>query len=242
MLKQKQRLLVAGGDLRQIAAARRLAAYHEVEVIGFDVAHDLPTLPTGAAQGTLDHLILPMPVTRDGVFLHMPMYSGSAVSLQSLLPLVRPGGMVMGGRWTQAEGQIVTQAGLRVADYSTREEFAVRNAVPTAEGALQLAMEELPVTIRGLHSVILGAGRISRVLQPMLRALGADVTVVARRCSDIAWSKCAQRKPPLQWGMKKARTEVQAFERREMGLEPTVFGTTIRRFNQLSYTRHMRKR
>ncbi|MGN0647893.1 MAG: dipicolinate synthase subunit DpsA [Oscillospiraceae bacterium] len=198
MLKQKQRLLVAGGDLRQIAAARRLAEYHEVEVIGFDVAHDLPTLPTGAAQGTLDHLILPMPVTRDGVFLHMPMYSGSAVNLQSLLPLVKPGGMVMGGRWTEAEWQIVTQAGLRVADYSTREEFAVRNAVPTAEGALQLAMEELPVTIRGLHSVILGAGRISRVLQPMLRALGADVTVVARRCSDIAWSKCAQRKPHLQ--------------------------------------------
>lgn len=203
MVKQKQRLLVAGGDLRQIAAARRLAKHHEVEVIGFDVANDLPTLPMGAAQGTLDHLILPMPVTRDGVFLHMPMYSGSAISLQSLLPLVKHGGMVMGGRWTESERQIVAQAGLRAVDYSTREEFAVRNAVPTAEGALQLAMEELPVTIRGLHCVILGAGRISRVLQPMLRALGADITVVARRCSDIAWSKCAQRKPYLRQGKKK---------------------------------------
>lgn len=191
MVKQKQRLLVAGGDLRQITAARRLAKHYAVEIIGFDVANDLPTLPTGAAQGTLDHLILPMPVTRDGVFLHMPMYSGSAIRLQSLLPLVKHGGMVMGGRWTAPERQIVTQAGLKAVDYSTREEFAVRNAVPTAEGALQLAMEELPVTIRGLHCVILGAGRISRVLQPMLRALGADITVVARRCSDIAWSKCA---------------------------------------------------
>lgn len=189
MLQKKQKLLVAGGDLRQITAARRLAQYHTVQVMGFDAAAELPVLSLGAPHGALDALILPMPVTRDGVFLHTPMYSGSAVSLQSLLPLVKHGGLVAGGRWTESELRLAEQAGLRPVDYSTREEFAVRNAVPTAEGALQLAMEELPVTIHGLHCVILGAGRISRVLQPMLRAMGAYVTVVARRCSHIAWTE-----------------------------------------------------
>ncbi len=189
MLQPKQKLLVAGGDLRQITAARRLAQYHSVQVMGFDVAAELPVLSHGAPHGALDALVLPMPVTRDGVFLHTPMYSGSGVSLQSLLPLVRHGGFVLGGRWSEKELCMVEQAGLRPVDYSAREEFAVRNAVPTAEGALQLAMEELPVTIHGLHCVILGAGRISRVLQPMLRAMGAHVTVVARRCSHIAWTE-----------------------------------------------------
>jgi len=81
MLQKKQKLLVAGGDLRQITAARRLAQYHTVQVMGFDAAAELPVLSHGAPHGALDALILPMPVTRDGVFLHTPMYSGSAVSL-----------------------------------------------------------------------------------------------------------------------------------------------------------------
>ncbi|MBR6760613.1 MAG: hypothetical protein IKM30_01080 [Oscillospiraceae bacterium] len=190
----KQTLLVAGGDLRQLSAARHLAAHHHVTVTGFDAVSDLPLLPTNPAPSSVDALILPMPVTQDGVFLHTPLCS-STIGLSSLLPLVKPGGAVFGGRWTPADQRAVEAAGRKPLDYSAREEFAIQNAVPTAEGALQLALQELPVTIHGLSCLILGAGRISRVLQPILRAMGAEVTVAARRCSDLAWSKVPMRKP-----------------------------------------------
>lgn len=187
----KLRLLVAGGDLRQITAAEELASRHLVTMIGFDTYGDLPAKvqtvqSISALSGGADALILPMPVTQDGVFLHAP-YSSTSVTLSSLLPAVRRGGAVLGGRITQAERQLLTNAGLTVQDYSTREEFAVRNAVPTAEGALQIAMQELPVTLHGLPCLILGAGRVSRALQSRLRALGAEVTVAARRHADLAW-------------------------------------------------------
>ena len=70
-----------------------------------------------------------------------------------------------------------------------REELAVLNAVPTAEGALQIALEELSTTIFGQKVLIIGLGRIGKVLAMYLKALGADVTVAARSYSSLAWAQ-----------------------------------------------------
>ena len=106
--------------------------------------------------------------------------------------------MVLGGRLTAQERTLIENAGLRAFDYAAAETFALRNAVPTAEGAIQIAMQELPVVLHRLPVLILGAGRVSRALQPRLRALGAEVTVAARRCTDLARSKGDVGKPGRQ--------------------------------------------
>ena len=56
------------------------------------------------------------------------------------------------------------------------------NAVPTAEGALQLALESTDHTLHDSRCLIIGYGRIGRLL-----ALGAEVTVSARKYGDLAW-------------------------------------------------------
>ena len=193
------RLLAAGGDLRQITAAAELAKQHSVTITGFDRFGALPEGLASAAHihdlpQQLDARLLPMPVTHDGGFLHTP-FGSSAVRLSALLPFVRPEGMVFGGRMTEQERSLAEAAGLRVYDYAAEETFALRNAVPTAEGAIQIAMQELPVVLQGLPCLILGAGRVSRALQPRLRALGADVTVAARRLTDLARRECGKGKP-----------------------------------------------
>ena len=68
-----------------------------------------------------------------------------------------------------------------------REETQVANAVPTAEGALQLAMESTDRTLHGSRCLIIGYGRIGRLLADRLLALGAEVTVSARKYGDLAW-------------------------------------------------------
>ena len=65
--------------------------------------------------------------------------------------------------------------------------MAVLNAIPTAEGAIQIAMEEMPITLHGSNTLILGFGRIGKMLSSMLRGLGSNVYVEARKYSDIAW-------------------------------------------------------
>lgn len=62
----------------------------------------------------------------------------------------------------------------------------IMNAVPTAEGAIQIAMEQTDVTLHGLPVLVIGHGRIGSLLARRLAALGAKVTVSARSCRDFA--------------------------------------------------------
>lgn len=63
------------------------------------------------------------------------------------------------------------------------------NAPPTAEGAVQLAMEELPITLHNARVLVIGYGRLGRVLAQRLAALGAHVTVAARSYEQLAWAQ-----------------------------------------------------
>ena len=74
-----------------------------------------------------------------------------------------------------------------VYDYAARDDFAILNAVPTAEGALECAMSAYEGTIAGARCLVVGFGRIGKLLSRMLKALGAEVTVSARNATDRAY-------------------------------------------------------
>lgn len=71
-------------------------------------------------------------------------------------------------------------------DVLSWESLVIANAVPTAEGALQLAMEAMKTTVHGSRFLVIGAGRIGMCLAMKLQALGACVTVSARKERDFA--------------------------------------------------------
>ncbi|HEX2952644.1 MAG TPA: dipicolinate synthase subunit DpsA [Bacillota bacterium] len=89
-----------------------------------------------------------------------------------------------------------------VIDYAELDEVAIPNAIPTAEGAIQLAMQGLPVTLCRNDFLILGFGRVAKALAKMLLGIGARVFVAARRraqqeeasemgCQAVAFSDLA---------------------------------------------------
>lgn len=63
------------------------------------------------------------------------------------------------------------------------------NAVPTAEGAVQVAMEELGITLHRARVLVLGFGRVGKITAHRMAALGAEVTVAARKYADLAWAE-----------------------------------------------------
>ena len=76
-----------------------------------------------------------------------------------------------------------------VYDYMERDELNILNAVPTAEGAVYIALEELPVTLSDSRVLITGFGRIGKVLAEILKGFGADVTVMTKSFKSMAWAK-----------------------------------------------------
>jgi len=180
-------LLLAGGGQRQMHMAAALAKKYAVYALGFERFGALPEGIRQAEelQGAADALILPLPVTKDGVFIDAP-YGSRTLRLTEVLPSVRRGGTVLGGRMTETERREIERAGLIAGDYAADETFLLRNAVPTAEGAIAVAMQELPVILQGVRCLIIGGGRVSAALQTRLSALHAEVTVSARNPAELA--------------------------------------------------------
>ncbi|MFZ2540128.1 MAG: dipicolinate synthase subunit DpsA [Oscillospiraceae bacterium] len=188
---QNKTILVAGGDLRNVHLAKLLSVHNTVYTIGLEKAEDL-TVKTVSIQLLVendivpDYIIFPMPVGSDEGNVNTP-FSDDILKIEDILSIAVAKTHILGGKLTDALRQRLETMRLSYTDYLLRDELAILNAVPTAEGAIQIAMEELATTIYGLDVLIVGYGRISKVLSRMLSCMGAKVTVSARKFSDIAW-------------------------------------------------------
>lgn len=181
---------VIGGDMRQVKLAELLAADgHRVHISGFEKQREL--LPARLVSGlkeaaAADCVILPLPVSDDNERLNAPM-AAEPWTLDYVLSRMEPGKIVCGGRISAALLQAGAERNLRLSDYFAREELIIANAVPTAEGVVQLAMEELPITLAQARVLVIGYGHTGKIIAERLKAMGAQVTVSARSYADLAW-------------------------------------------------------
>ncbi|CZT56984.1 dipicolinate synthase subunit DpsA [Solibaculum mannosilyticum] len=185
---------VIGGDLRQARAAHLLASDgFTVHAVGFDSDIEMGS-DVRRARSVADaihgcrYILLPMPLTTDGESINAP-FSCNTITISEVFGTAVPGQTLFAGQVSPTIAQRAQEYGLTLVDYLKREELAVRNAVPTAEGAIQLAMEELPFTLDGSQCLVVGFGRVAKVLALKLAGLGAHVTIAARKHSDAAWAQ-----------------------------------------------------
>ena len=155
-MEGRKRIAVVGSDARQAAAGRALAR------AGYAVA--------GAEQvARADVILLPLPLDE------------SRTPLAQLLRAAKPGAFALGGRLSAQAVEIARQAGVELADYFARPELAVYNAIPTAEGCIGILLQQRTRTLWGAEVLVLGFGPVGQALAVRLSALGAGVTVCARR-------------------------------------------------------------
>ena len=175
-----------GGDERSRILAAKLAAHFPVQAAALE-GTGLPTLPWRKAAGR-PVVILPTPLTRDGETLFAPD-AAAPIPLTAVLGALRPGVRLFGGALPDWFASAAVAKGCRVTDLLAIETVARANAALTAEGALALAVRESPRALIGSRCVVVGSGRCGRALATRLRALGAEVTLTARKKRDHLWAK-----------------------------------------------------
>ena len=196
-MKNSIKISTLGGDLRQIAVIDRLASsYDNINVWGVRpnlsseierarLCADIDEATDGARV-----VILPLPSSLDGVTLNCPLYEdGAAPKLTSVARKIPDDCIVIGGRISESFLKAANERGIKVFDYFESEDFQIKNAYTTAEAALSIAMNTLDRNIRGSKIAVTGYGRIAKHLTSLLLALGAEVTVAARRASDLSWAQ-----------------------------------------------------
>ncbi len=72
----------------------------------------------------------------------------------------------------------------RCIDINQYEPFVSLNAIPSAEGAISIAMQNCDKTLFNSKTVVIGFGRIGKILASRLSAFGSRVTVIARNSKD----------------------------------------------------------
>lgn len=191
---------VIGGDIRQVYMAESIASDgHNVYAVGFEktvIKDSVKKSDLKTALSECQHVILPLPATKDAESLNAP-YSSEKIFLDDNFAKQVCEKTVFCGTSEKLSKTSKLWQNIKFYDYSNREEFSIRNAVPTAEGAIEIAMREYDGTINGSRCLVAGFGRIGKVLSNMLKGLGADVTVSARKQRDLSFIDVLGHKPIL---------------------------------------------
>ncbi|TLM98856.1 dipicolinate synthase subunit DpsA [bacterium] len=105
---------------------------------------------------------------------------------REVMSLFPPDAIIMVGVARPLLKELAAQQGLKLIEMLKRDDVTILNAIPSAEGAIQMAMEAVPITIHGSNCFVFGFGRTGMTLARMLKGIGARTYVTARKPADLA--------------------------------------------------------
>ena len=191
-MKTNIRIAFIGGDKRSIEAVKNIAKNGaDVSVWGIDESYfPSPSWCKSTCEEAVAGaraVVLPTPPSEDDVRVNCPLFSKeSGIKLHKMLDMLPADTIVLGGRISPRIREYAAKRDIRIFDYFNREELLIKNAVPTAEGAIGISIEKTDCTLFGAKAAILGYGRIAEALALRLKALGTAVTIFARKPESVA--------------------------------------------------------
>jgi dipicolinate synthase subunit A len=180
---------IIGGDLRIVKLVDMLNADgYNVYTYGLEQANidDIQKCKSiEEVSEKSDIIVSSIPFTSDGVNVNTP-FSKNKISIEEVAKYIK-GKTFIAGRIEEELYQKFSET--KVIDLLKREELTVLNTIATAEGTIQIAMEESTKTLHGSKILVMGFGRVSKILSNMLKGIGAEVYCETRTTVNCAWIK-----------------------------------------------------
>ena len=173
---------IVGGDQRMYYLAEKLINDgHNVKMMGFEkidkqkllnnnikLAHSIKEIEK------TDVVIGAIPLSMDGKYVYMP-YSETKLTIEEI-----DGKNIIAGNIPEK---------IKGIDILKDESITILNAIPTVEGAIAKAIMESNITLNKNNVLVLGFGRIGKILCDRLKGFGANVYCEARNEKDLTWIK-----------------------------------------------------
>lgn len=132
-----------------------------------------------------DCIVTPIPFTKDGVYI-----SGERLKIVDLIDMLSKSNKILiSGSINEESRKKMKEKNICFYDLMNFEEFSIMNAIATSEGAIKKAIEMTDFTLNNSNILILGYGRIGKILANNLSGFGAKIYCEARKKKDIALIK-----------------------------------------------------
>ncbi len=186
----EKKISILGGDLRIVHLAKMLLEDgFQIITFALEKAEELKQSHTinfcSSFQEFMqqsDTILTSIPLSKDGVYINTP-YSDVAIPIEEFYQNSK-GKQIVSGK---LESYFKKDESIEVYDILEDEEYTILNAIATAEGAIQIAMEEYPKTLSSSNILVMGFGRIGKIVAKMLQGIGAKVFCEARKKEDLAY-------------------------------------------------------
>lgn len=184
---------IIGGDLRIVKLADMLEKdNNEVYIYGLENSEEIKNNlkikkcdTIKKAIQDVEVVIGPIPFSSNGNTINAP-FCNKEITIREMMHEINAKMLIAGGIAPEVY-KMANDEYIEIIDIMKREELAVLNTIATAEGTIQIAIENTNKILHGSEILILGFGRIGKVLARKLSGLSAKVTCAARKDEDLAW-------------------------------------------------------
>ncbi|GAA0134203.1 dipicolinic acid synthetase subunit A [Paenibacillus sp. YSY-4.3] len=185
-------IVFIGGDARQVQIINKCTELDAtVKVVGFEqwepplsgVSHE--KLSPGLLMRA-DVLVLPVIGCNDQGVVDSPFANDEVVLTKDMFAEIREETVVYTGMAKSLLKRMAAEFSFKLIELLERDDVAIFNSIPTAEGAIMMAIQHTDITIHGSTCIVLGIGRTGFTLAQTLQGLGATVKVGVRREDQAA--------------------------------------------------------
>lgn len=186
----KRKLAIIGGDLR-IAYLTDILKKENWDVKCFGLEEYLFNNNESIHVPTLEELLYDrkivmssVPLSKDGKKIRTS-FSKKEILIEDVLEQLKNGVFIAGN--IPADYLEKYAGKIQFFDLLKEEKLTIQNAVTTVEGAIGKMIERTNRTIYGSKILILGFGRIGKLLANRLQNFGAQIYCEARKQEDLTW-------------------------------------------------------